>query len=218
MRTRVIFSTIASLCVALAAASQAPAATRFTKSVQEPAQAEPRPQIETGTPRGNHKVKVWTNDDLVATRTPMDLYILEKEAHAAAVEGAAFNEMMSCFVPTNTQGGADETQKEIDKTLQEISDSEDAVSQARRAVNEAPANLRLRDQMELSQRTAELNHAREKLWKLQEHLQELQGAPQQSQAAPTVPTAPVSPDQPAATPSAATPPHASETAPTPSPN
>lgn len=202
------------MCVALAVVSPAPAATRFMKSTQDPAQAVPRPQIETGTPQGIHKTKVWTNDDLVATRTPMDLYILGKEAHAAAMESAAFNEMVSCFLPTNTQGTADETQKEIDKTLQEISDSDDAVSQARRAVNEAPANLRLRDQMELAQRTAELNHAREKLWKLQEHLQELQGNAQQTpQAVPSDLASPGRAEQ-----SPATNPPAAEQPPTPPPN
>ncbi|MGC1906779.1 MAG: hypothetical protein WA715_23370 [Candidatus Acidiferrum sp.] len=212
MRTLAIFCGVAMVCVALAIASPVPAATRYMKSAQDPAQTEPRPQIETGTPRGNHKTKVWTNDDLVATRTPMDVYIFEKEAQAAAMESAAFNDMMSCFVPTNTQGSADETQKEIDKTLQEVSDSEDAVSQARRAVSEAPPNLRLRDQMELAQRTTDLNHAREKLWKLQEHLQEVEKSSGQ-QSAPPEPATPAPTEQ-----SPATTPPAAEAPPAPSPN
>lgn len=212
MRTLPIFCGVAMVCVALAIASPVPAAKRYMKSAQDPAQTEPRPQIETGTPRGNHKTKVWTNDDLVATRTPMDVYIFEKEAQAAAMESAAFNDMMSCFVPTNTQGSADETQKEIDKTLQEVSDSEDAVSQARRAVSEAPPNLRLRDQMELAQRTTDLNHAREKLWKLQEHLQEVEKSSGQ-QSAPPEPATPAPTEQ-----SPATTPPAAEAPPAPSPN
>jgi hypothetical protein len=58
--------------------------------------------------------------------------------------------------------------------MESIRDSEQAVAQARRALVAAPENLKLRNQMELAQRTAELNHAREQLWKLQEHLQEIE--------------------------------------------
>jgi hypothetical protein len=153
---------------------------------QQPAQSQaPSQTPAAAAPPAHHPVKVWTNEELVAHRSPMDVYIFEKEAHAVATENAAFNEMMSCFMPSNAEGNADETQKEIDKTQQEISDREDAVLQAKRALREAPAGARLRNQMELAQRTAELNHAREKLWKLQEHLKDMQGgADQKSQANP----------------------------------
>ena len=150
---------------------------------QTPGDPASTPQIATGTPGRVHKVKVWTNEELISTRTPADLYIFQKEAQTAADQEAAYANLVSCFAPPQAQGDADETQKEIDATLQEIRDSEDAVNQSRRALRSAPESLKLRNQMELSQRNAELNHAREKLWKLQEHLQEVQ----KSSATPAAP-------------------------------
>jgi len=124
-----------------------------------------------------HKIKVWTNDELIATRTPADVYIFQKEEQAAALVVEGFNQIASCFAFGQAEGNAEETQRAIDTTIQSIRDSEEAVVQARRALGTAPDNLKLRNQMELAQRTAELNHAREQLWKLQEHLQELEKSP-----------------------------------------
>jgi hypothetical protein len=102
---------------------------------------------------------------------------------------------MSCFAPEQAEGTAVETQKEIDATLQAVRDSEDAVVQSRKALRTAPDNLRLRSQMELAQRTTELNHERERLWQLQQHLLELTANPAaQHPAAPNVP-ADVAPQQ-----------------------
>src|SRR5580704_13438850 len=120
-----------------------------------------------------HKAKVWTNEDLIATRTPADIYVFEKEAQAAALEEKAFSRIASCFAFGQPEGNAEQTQKEIDALLLSIGDSEQAVAQSRRALPTAPENLKLRDQMELARRVAELNHAREQLWTLQEHLREL---------------------------------------------
>ncbi len=123
------------------------------------------------------KAKVWTNEDLIATRTPADIYIFQREEQAAAEQDAAFSNIASCFAFGQAEGNAEETQKEIDATLQSISDSEDAVAQSRKALRTSPDNLRLRNQMELAQHTAELNLARERLWKLQEHLHEVENQP-----------------------------------------
>jgi hypothetical protein len=135
-----------------------------------------------------HKVKVWTNEELLATRTPADIYIFKKEEQAAALVVENFNEIASCFAFGRPEGNTEETQKGIDATMATIRDSEQAVVQAQRAVSTAPDNLKLRNQMELAQRTAELNHAREQLWKLQEHLQELE-KPQVQMNAPSQPSA-----------------------------
>jgi len=148
-------------------------------AIQE--QAPPNPSPQTGAP-ATRKVKVWTNEELIATRTPADLYTFQKEAQAATLEMEGFNDLASCFAFGQPEGNADETQKEIDATLQSIRDSEDAVAQSRRALSKGPDNLKLRNQMELAQRMSELNQARERLWKLQEHLRELEKAPSESAA------------------------------------
>jgi hypothetical protein len=124
-----------------------------------------------------HKVKVWTNEELIATRTPADLYIFQKEEQAAALEMEAFNNVATCFAFGQPAGDAEETQKEIDATLQSIRDGEEAVNQSRKALNTGPEDLKLRNQLELAQRLSELNHAREHLWTLQEHLREVEKPP-----------------------------------------
>ena len=155
------------------------AVVSITSAMQE--QAPPSSSSQTGAP-ATHKVKIWTNEELIATRTPADLYIFQKEAQAAALEMEGFNNLASCFAFGQPEGNAEETQKEIDATLQSIRDSEEAVAQSRRALSRGPDNLKLRNQMELAQRMSELNHAREHLWKLQEHLRELEKAPSESAA------------------------------------
>jgi|SRR5580700_487955 hypothetical protein len=124
-----------------------------------------------------HKVKVWTNEELIATRTPADVYIFQKEEQAAALEMEGFNNIAACFAFGQPEGNAEETQKEIDATLQSISDSEEAVNQSRKALSTGPEDLKLRNQLELAQRMSELNHAREHLWTLQEHLREIEKPP-----------------------------------------
>jgi hypothetical protein len=124
-----------------------------------------------------HKVKVWTNEELIATRTPADVYIFQKEEQAAALEMEGFNNIASCFAFGQPEGNAEETQKEIDATLQSIRDSEEAVNQSRKALSTGPEDLKLRNQLELAQRMSELNHAREHLWTLQEHLREVEKSP-----------------------------------------
>ena len=152
------------------------AVVSITSGMQE--QEPPTPSAQTGA-RGAHKVKVWTNEELMATRTPADLYIFQKEAQTAALEIERFHTLASCFASDQSEGNVEETQKEIDATLQSIRDSEEAVGQSRTALSNVPEHLKLRHQLELSQRMSELNHARERLWTLQEHLQELQRPPAQ---------------------------------------
>jgi hypothetical protein len=146
-------------------------------------QASPNSSSPVHAPAA-HTVKVWTNEDLIATRTPADLYIFQKEADASALEMEGFNNLASCFAFGQPEGNAEETQKEIDATLQSIRDSEVAVNQSRKALSAGPEDLKLRNQLELAQRMSELNHARERLWTLQEHLQEIEKSPPQ-QSVPT---------------------------------
>jgi small-conductance mechanosensitive channel len=151
----------------LAMLSPSPLAAR--PAVQETPSSAPQSSVPAA-----HQVKVWTNEDLIATRTPADNYVFQKEAQVAEQQDAAFAEIASCFALAQPAGNAQETQKAIDDTIQSIRESEQAVAQAQRALRAAPENLKPRNQMELSQRTAELNHAREQLWKLQEHLREIE--------------------------------------------
>jgi hypothetical protein len=181
-------------CRGAACCARTPTSNAGRSSLAEPVaqdQAPANPSPQNPAPVGPHKIKIWTNEELISTRTPADIYIFQKEANAAAMDEQAFNTLASCFAFNEAEGNAEETQREIDSTERSIRDSEAAVSQSGRALRSSPENLRLRNRMELAQRTSELNHARERLWKLQEHLQELQKLPAQA-TAPTqqLPTEP----------------------------
>jgi ATP-dependent Lon protease len=178
-----------SVYVAATTAQFIPPAQAALIAVARQQQAPPEPPLytqEQNTPSTTRKIKIWTNDDLIATRTPADIYIFEKEARAAANEVAAFKTVTSCFAFNQPEGTIEETQKAIQDTLQSVRDSEDAVAQARNALADAPETLKARNQMELDRRTTELENSREQLRVLQEHLQQLGRLPAvDNSAAPT---------------------------------
>jgi hypothetical protein len=148
----------------LAVALHPPAGAAATPSMV------PRQTPQQQPPSQPRQVKIWTNDDLIALRTPADLYILEKEAQAAAIETQA---VMVCFAWNETETTIEETQKAIQDRLQSIRDSEDAVAQVRKQLDDAPESLKARNQKELERRTAELETSREQLSVLRQRLREL---------------------------------------------
>jgi hypothetical protein len=139
-----------------------------------------------------HKVRVWTNEDLIETRTPADRYIFAKEDRAAEDRAAEFQSIASCFAPGNQpELTQEQAQKEIVETTQAIRNAEQGVAQAKRQVAEDPENLRTRDQAELNRRNAELNLLLEHLHALQVRVQEAgaqsTAAPASSSASPPAP-------------------------------
>lgn len=140
-------------------------------------QQPPEPQT-SAAPVQPHKIKIWTNDDIVTLRTPADIYILEKEAQAAANEAKA---LMSCFAPSRADAEVEDTQKEIDAAAQSIRDAEAAVTQARKDLQAAPENLQARSRAELERRNLELDAYRDQLKLLQQRLQKLNAQPSATQ-------------------------------------
>jgi hypothetical protein len=159
--------------------------------VAQPARSQQQPSPAPSSQNSEHpvhKVRVWTNEDLIETRTPTDRYIFAKEDKTAEDQAAEFQAIASCFAPGNQpELTLEQTQKAIAETTQSISDAEEGVAQAKRQVAEDPENLRTRDQAELNRRTAELNRLLEHLHALQVRAQE---AAQQSTAAPATSSAP----------------------------
>jgi hypothetical protein len=156
-----------------------------SRAQQTPATASDRPQPAQQIAAQTHPPKIWTNDDVVALRTPMDIYILEKEVRAAAQEAFAVQRLLSCFAFDQPGGTLEETQLEIKSTTQAIQDSQEAVTQARLQLANSPEVLRIRNQLELSRRTAELDERRARLAALQKHLSELNGTDAPTGAAPS---------------------------------
>jgi len=173
MRNRAFLTVLAA---ALAAEFSPPAlATSIPLAGRWQAQSEqPLPQQEQSPPPTTHPIKIWTNDDLLATRTPADIYMFEKEAQDTANAAAAtFQAVTSCFAFGQPEATVEDTQKAIQATAQSVRDSEDAVAQAKTQVAEAPESLKPRNQAELDRRTAELNKNLERLHMLQDRLEQL---------------------------------------------
>jgi ATP-dependent Lon protease len=169
MCRRAVFFIFAMEVLAADAAFNPPARAAATASMPQQ-----QPPEQKAPPSQPGKVKIWTNDDLIALRTPADIYILEKEAQAAAVE---MQDVMACFAWNQTESTIEETQKAIQDTLESIRDSEDAVAQIRKQLDDAPENLKARNQKELERRTTELETSREQLKVLQQRLRELTKQP-----------------------------------------
>jgi tRNA U34 5-carboxymethylaminomethyl modifying GTPase MnmE/TrmE len=161
------------VCVAMPGAPFLPEAhaarmESFGKPPQQPESPPPQPR-EDPAPK-IHKIKIWTNEDLIALRSPADLYILQKEAQATDSEAET---LMSCFAFGPPQQSLEDTQRAIQETQQSIRDSEDAIAQSRNTIEDAPEALKARNQRELDRRNAELETSRQQLRALQEHLREL---------------------------------------------
>jgi hypothetical protein len=169
---------------------QAPTAPPPQSQSQPP---EPQPEPPASPPSANsfrtHTIKVWTNEDLIATRTAADIYLFAKEANEAAEQAAAFQSLTSCFAPQEPEPTAEETQKAIDDTTQAIREADDAVRQAKQRLADDPGSLRTRDQAEFDRLTAERNRLLDQLHTLQDRLQQSTPRPT-GEKAPTAPTAP----------------------------
>jgi chromosome segregation ATPase len=173
------------LFAVLAASTQSVASARISTQQPNasPSQQAPADNVHAATnaSRPPHQVKIWTNEDLIETRTPMDRYIFDKEEKAASDRAAEFLSITSCFAPGNHEPTAEETQKDIADTTKAIDEAEEGVRQSRRQIAEDPENLRTRDQAELNRRSSDLNRLLEHLHQLQARIQET--APQTSSPA-----------------------------------
>jgi len=175
------------------AAGQEPAPAAPPSSTPPPAPSEPSGPPSPHAVRA-HTIKIWTNEDLIGTRTPADIYLFEKEAKAAADQAALLHAITSCFAPDQPEATAEDTQKSIDEVTQSIHESEAGVDQARRQLADDPIGLRTRDQSELNRRIAERNQLLERLHALQDRLQQMTPKPTPPGAlSDTTPAAPAVP-------------------------
>jgi hypothetical protein len=182
-----------SCAVSLQAATTLIAGQEPAPAAQPPSTPPPTPSATSGPPSPHavraHTIKIWTNEDLIGTRTPADIYLFEKEAKAAADRAAAFAAITSCFAPDQPEATAEDTQKAIDEITQSIQESENGIAQARRQLADDPVGLRTRDQSELNRRLAERDQLLERLHALQDRLQQMILKPAPSDAAPVAPVA-----------------------------
>src|SRR5215475_6102088 len=98
---RLLSLAIVAACLPALAAAQTPGQQ---PEVPAPEQAAPAATpASANPPRAPHQIKIWTNEDLLETRTPADRYIFAKEEKAAADRDAEIRAITSCFAPGNNE-------------------------------------------------------------------------------------------------------------------
>jgi hypothetical protein len=160
------------------------------QSAQQPSNSQPSEQPEA------KQKKIWTNDDVIALRTPADLYSLQKEAQEAAAAEAAAEEAAKAKLadgagPAETlPTTAEETRKLIAAKESQIGDDQQALDRYTAELPDEPAERKDRMQEEINRITADLPKERSQLRILQDHLEEL--TKKQLNEAPVPPPAPPS--------------------------
>jgi hypothetical protein len=141
-------------------------------AVQEPQPSTPIATQDPPLPPTKVK-KVWTNDELESSRTPMDQYLADKEAReAVAAAEAAADALPSVQVPVEIKLPAtvQETQQAIDDTLQDMNDQKDAIDRLNKEFAAAPDQQKAGIQREIDRHTTGVQTSQQELKALQDHL------------------------------------------------
>jgi len=160
--------------------SPAPAATQEPQPQLPPPVAAQESQLPVTThdlqsPAANIK-KVWTNDDLASSRSPMDQYLLDKEAgEAAAAEQAAADAIASqqALARIKMPATVEETRQAIDDTTQDINDQNDALDRLNKELESAPDEQKAGIQREIDRHGSGVQTSQQELKALQDHLRQL---------------------------------------------
>lgn len=161
------------------------------------AQNPPSPQQAPATSDdgGAKKRKVWTNEDLIALRTPADIYILEQEAREAAeaeaAEKAAEKETAAkaSANPANQAGSEvqlpgtkEETEKRVKDTETDLEDDNATIAKLKGELADAPTEQKAEKQKQIDHLTTDIEVLQRDLQALQEHLKTF--APKPDEQAP----------------------------------
>jgi len=120
--------------------------------------------------------KVWTNDELESSRSPMDQYLVDKEASeaaAAAQDAADAVASQQALARIKMPATVEETQRAIDATLQDINDEKDAIDRLNKEFDAAPAEQKAGIQREIDRHTNGVQTSQQELKALQDHLKQL---------------------------------------------
>ena len=138
---------------------------------------------------------MWTNDDVVALRTPTDNYLAEKEAkqaadaEAAAKDAARKADTQSAKEPPldiKIPDSPEETERMLKSTLADIQEETVVVERLQRELLQSPTEQQEAKQREIDRLTQRLEVQGGDVRALQEHLLTLRGKP----AAETSPAPP----------------------------
>lgn len=169
------------------------------------AQNSPPPQqapaaSDSGAPK---KHKVWTNEDLVALRTPADIYILEQEAREAAeaeaAEKAASEKEAAAKASANPAnpagsevqlpGTQEETEKRIKEAETDLDDDNATIARLKGELADAPTEQKAEKQKQIDHLTTDIEVLQRDLKALQEHLKTFAPKPEEQTPPPAPPQA-----------------------------
>jgi|SRR5690348_1744994 hypothetical protein len=171
--------------------------------IQEAAQQPPPPASSQQTAPSSQpaaagqpdakKRKVWTNEDLVALRTPADIYILEKEAREAAEaeaaeKEAAQREAAKAEASTAPEAKLPATQEETEKLISnkqgDLDEETAALAKLKTELPDTPAEQQPDKQKEIDRLSADTEALQRDLKALQEHLKKFAPKPEEQASPP----------------------------------
>jgi hypothetical protein len=124
--------------------------------------------------------KVWTNDELESSRSPVDQYLLDKEASEAAAAAQAVADAIAserAVAGIKLPATVQETRRAIHETTQDINDQNDALDRLNKEFDSAPAEQKAGIQREIDRHTNGVQTSQQELKALQDHLKELINKP-----------------------------------------
>ncbi|HEY2461881.1 MAG TPA: hypothetical protein VGI16_13810 [Candidatus Acidoferrum sp.] len=190
----VLLSSVCALLGPIAIAAQQPP----PKPEQKP------PASPTVPPSDSHKV--WLNEDLVALRTPSDVYLLAKETREAAEAQAAAEQAEKLANPDaphpNLPNNIEDTEAAIATTKEDIVQGKRTLARLIQELAQTSGDQERAKQKEIDRVTSNVVESQRNLNALQDNLEALKTKPNDDEATPA--TTP-----PPATPPPATPPPSS---------
>jgi hypothetical protein len=161
-----------------AAVAQDPETPPLSPAAAQESQPQPPPPIVTvdlHLPLTKTK-KVWTNDELESSRSPIDQYLVDKEAREAADAAQAAADAIAserAVAGIKMPARVEETQRAIDDTTQDINDQNDALDRLNKELDSAPAEQKAGIQREIDRHTTGVQTSQQELKALQDHLKQL---------------------------------------------
>jgi chromosome segregation ATPase len=117
-----------------------------------------------------------SNDELEFSRSPIDQYLLDKEAREAANAAQAAADAIAsekAMAGLKMPATAEETRRAIDDAQQDIDDQNDALSRLNKELDSAPAEQKAGIQREIDRHTTGVQTSQQDLKALQDHLKQL---------------------------------------------
>jgi hypothetical protein len=120
--------------------------------------------------------KVWTNDELESSRSPVDQYLLDKEAREAADAAQAAADAIAserAMAGIKMPATAEETRRAIDDAHQDINDEKSAIDRLNKEFETVPDEQKAGIQREIDRHTSGVQTSQQELRALQDHLKRL---------------------------------------------